>query len=299
MKGAFRTLRMAAIGLLMVPWGATAHHIGQRVVEEDRDGSVTARVLASFEAHAAAAQRWYGDALAGTQVSTRRFAAFSRQLETATFVSFTYTFNMRETRHVRVYHARSGHNEPLLGVPGVQARNPYRSYFNATMPESIAWDEDPPSGSNVTSTSVDGDRKSDARQRDAELKVARLIEEDIRAGRIATGGELNVYSSQAPCDSCRRALQALSDRYDIRIHVSWLGRGSQAYLRFQRIRHQRLSGIQHVVNGGHRSSLEADGLAQGDIDVVSITPDDECQRQETCTYELERTPSQAEAPPIM
>jgi len=293
-------VRAAAFGWLFLSWASIAHPIAQRVVHEDRDGSVTARVLASFEVHADAAQRWYGDALAGTQVSTRRFSVFSRQLETATFVSFTYTFNMREMRHVRVYHARSGHNEPLIGVPGVQARNPYRSYFNANRPESIAWDEPAPDGSDVTNTPVEGDRKTDDRQRDAELKVARLIEADIQAGRIAPGGELDVYSSQAPCDSCRRALQALSDRYDVRIHVSWLGHGSPAYLRFQRMRHQRLSGIQHVVNGGHRPSLEADALQADNVEFVSVEPDEECRREEHCTYELERLPTQVEAPrPIM
>lgn len=297
MMAAFRTCRVATFGLLLLPWAILAHPIGERIIQEDRDGSVTARVLASFDVHADAAQRWYGDALAGTQVSTRRFTAFSRQLETATFVSFTYTFDMRETRHVRVYHARSGHNEPLVGIPGLQARQPYRQYFDATRPESIAWDEPPPDGSDVTSTPVGGDRKTDARQRDAELKVARLIEADIRAGRIARGGELNVYSSQAPCDSCRRALQALSDRYDMRIHVSWLGHGSPAYLRFQRLRHQRLSGIQHVVNGGHRPSLEADAGQHDHVEFVSAEPDDGCRRQEDCAYELERMPTQVEPPP--
>ncbi|MEX1829553.1 hypothetical protein [Luteibacter sp. CQ10] len=300
MTASFRMLRAVAFAWWFLPWAAVAHPIGQRIVHDDRDGSVTARVLAAFDVHADAAQRWYSDALAGMQVGTRRFSAFSRPWETATFASFTYTFNMREMRHVRVYHARSGHNEPLLGVPGIQARHPYRSYFDASRPESIAWDEPVPDGSDVTNTPVEGDRKADARQRDAELKVARLIEADIRAGRIAAGGELQVYASQAPCDSCRRALQALSDRYDVRIHVSWLGHGSPAYLRFQRMRHQRLSGIQHVVNGGYRPSLEADAVAPGHLEFVSVEPEHGCRQEEHCAYELERMPTQVEAPaPLM
>jgi hypothetical protein len=255
---AYRFLRALAAGAgLALLCGATcAAPIVQRLIHDDPRHSVGARVLASFAAHLAPARDWYVDVLDGRRPDDVQFRGFARQLETATFVSFTYEYVVNGEAHRRVYHARSGHNELQTGLVGERARRPYASYFPRGA-DVIAWAVAPPRGSSVTSSPVRGDAFEDARKRDAELKVARRIERDIREGLIVGGGRLNGYSSQLPCPSCAAALQELADRHDIRVHVSYLGHGSPAYTRFDRQRHQYLTSIDVAVHGGQLNRLNA------------------------------------------
>jgi hypothetical protein len=243
-----------ALGLLLATHAAVAAPIVKRLIHDDPRHSVGARVLASFVAHAEPARSWYVDVLDGRRPDIAQFAGFSRPWQTATFVSFTYEYAVDGVTHRRVYHARSGHNEPQTGLPGATATRPYANYFLDST-DVIAWAAPPPRGSEVTSSPVRGDTYEDARKRDAELKVARRIERDIRDGLVAAGGRLNGYSSQVPCPSCEAALQALSDRQGIAVHVSYLGHGSPAYARFDRQRHQYLTSIEVAVHGGQLNLL--------------------------------------------
>lgn len=237
---------------------ADAHPVIKRKITDDPRGTVIARVLASFTPHARAAGLWYASALESRQVSTGEFAAFSRQFETATFVSFTYQFVRDGQTHRRVYHARSGRNEPTIGIPGLRSVRRYSSYFEVDPSAAVTWDRSPRLGSSVTARPVVGDRYENARQRDAELKIARAIETDIREGRVPRGGFLSGYSSQEPCDSCEAALQALSDGNDIRVNVAYLGRDTPAYRRFHRQRLMHLNTIHVSVNGGQIGVLNQD-----------------------------------------
>ncbi|WP_291776122.1 deaminase domain-containing protein [Luteibacter sp.] len=228
---------------------AGAHPVLKRKIHDDPRGTVTARVLAAFTPHARAAGLWYLAALEGRRVDTQEFTAFSQQFESATFVSATYQYEIDGTSYRRVYHARSGWNEPRLGIPGLRAVRDYSAYFEAST-DVIAWDRTPPRHSTVTARPLDDGRAANARDRDAELKIARQIERDIRNGRVRAGGYLAVYSSQEPCASCEPALQALSDARGIRVHVAFLGRQSPAYRTFDRLRHQHMTTIEVSVNGG-------------------------------------------------
>lgn len=254
---ACRLARVLAIGiaLRLMVGTATADPVVKRVIHDDPRHSVGARILASFAAHAVPAQAWYVDVLDGRRPDAAQFARFSRQWQTATFVSFTYEYVVNGERHQRVYHARSGRNEPDTGFDGERPHRSYASYFTRGTPV-VAWADAPPRGSHVTASPVQGDRYEDARKRDAELKVARRIERDIREGRVAAGGRLNGYASQVPCASCEAALQALSDRHGIRVHVAYLGHGSPAYMRFDRQRHQHLTSIEVAVHGGQLNLLD-------------------------------------------
>ncbi|UPG94937.1 hypothetical protein [Luteibacter aegosomatissinici] len=251
-----RTLARGVLAaFLALPQLASAQAFIQREIRDDPRGSVIARLLSAFNAHAEPMSRWYIDALGGRHVNTGEYASFSRQMETATFVSATYAYTVGgETRH-RIYHARSGRNEPDTGLPGVQALRSYRDYVDATQPGVVAWDQMPPPSSHVTHSPLDDGRHADARRRDAELKIARRIEADIRAGVVAMGGWLNVYASQVPCGSCEQALLELSRQADISVHIAYLGRGSAAYRRFQRQREAFMTTIQVAANGGQRNTL--------------------------------------------
>lgn len=261
--------RWIVLGALCVPHLAFAQAFILREIREDPRGSVVARILASFNAHADPIARWYTDALQGRRVNTREFASFARQVETATFVSATYTYTVNGEARTQVYHARSGANEPATGLPDVRPLRPYGSYFSHALTSVVAWHRSPPEGSGVTHSPNDDGRHPDARRHDAELKIARHVEADISAGGVAAGGWLNMYSSQIPCGSCERALRELSRTHDIRVHVAYLGQRTPAYRTFQRQREQFTSSIQVAANAGQLNTLSLEAhLSQCDRDCL-------------------------------
>jgi len=236
-----------------------ARPVSKFVVDaSDTNGTVNARVWASFMAHAYPAARWYRHALQGARVNTDEFAGFRRRLETATFVSFTYYYQRDGVEHQRVYHAMSGRSdfdrETYIRRPGVETL-PYGAFMTYTPEEVVAWDDEALFGSDVTHSPVPGDRYPDARRRDAELKIARKIELDIATDTVTPGGALYGFSSQLPCPSCDAALEALSDNQGIDVSVTYLGPDSPAYTRFRRQREQYVNGVHVAVNGGQMNLL--------------------------------------------
>lgn len=240
---------------------ALAAPISTTPIVTDPNDRVVARILASFNVHADAARRWYVDALEGRRVNTEEFSNFSRPMERATFVSFTYEYRQNGQLRRRIYHARSGRNNPWSGVPGLVGQRPYSSYFAANPAYFVAWDRTPRPPTSVTASPVASDRSPVARQRDAELKVARQVERDILNGTIAAGGRLQGYSSQIPCPSCEAALQALSDTRGVTVHVAYLAHGSPAYRRFHNLRQQHMGSIHVAVNGGQLNVLNQEEVA--------------------------------------
>jgi hypothetical protein len=235
------------------------------------DGTVNARIYASFEAHAHAAARWYRQALDGARVNTAGFTPFRRRMETATFVSFTYYYHRDGVEHSRVYHAMSGRSDfnGEMYVPRGQSRAqtvraalPYPAFFTYAPGEVVTWDIEPLPDSPVTHSPVGDGRHPDARRRDAELKIARKIELDIANGTVASGGALYGFSSQVPCLSCHGALQALSDGHDIDVTVTYLEPRSRAYTRFHRQREQYVNSIHVAVNGGQMNLLRQESSVE-------------------------------------
>lgn len=235
--------------------------------EADTDGPANARVYAAFEAHAHPAARWYRHALQGAAVDTADFTPFRRRLETATFVSFTYYFHRDGVEYSRVYHAMSGRSDfnrelflpRRLRQPA--ALVPYPAFFTYSPGEVVAWDDDPLPDTPVTHSPVGDGRHPDARRRDAELKIARKVELDIANGTVAPGGALFGFSSQVPCPSCARALEALSDSHDIDVSVTYLEPRTPAYTRFQRLREQYVNSIHVAVSGGQLNLLRQEAAA--------------------------------------
>lgn len=267
----FRTLSRLAVCIctVLTMGEAFAAPIGKTPITTDPNDRVLARILASFNVHATAAGRWYKDALRGRRVDTAGFSAFSSPLETATFVSFTYEYRQNGRLMRRVYHARSGGNNPWARVRGLTGQRPYSTYFPPQVPYVVTWDRSPRPPTTVTVSPVQGDRAPNARQRDAELKIARQVERDILNGTIPNGGRLNGYSSQIPCASCEAALQALSDTRGITVHVAYLQHGSSAYRRFHNLRQQHTGSIHVAVNSGHLNLLNQEGVAS-DITPVPV-----------------------------
>lgn len=59
---------------------------------------------------------------------------------------------------------------------------------------------------------------------DAELKIGRTIERDIRLGKVRPDGTLRLWVSQEPCSSCRAALDELNARVLTKdVHVRYVG----------------------------------------------------------------------------
>jgi len=248
-----------AVVMALSSLSAEARPVRTFVVEAgDTDGTVQARVWASFIAHAYPAARWYRHALQGSTVNTQQFSRFRQRFETATFVSFTYYYHRGGLEYQRVYHAMSGRSDfqrdAFIPNRGVDAL-PYGAFMTYTPEEAIAWDDDALFGSDVTHSPVPRDRHPDARRRDAELKIARKIELDIATDTVTPGGVLYGYSSQLPCPSCDAALEALSDSQSIDVSVTYLGPGSPAYTRFRRLREQYVNGVHVAVNGGQMNLL--------------------------------------------
>ncbi|GAA0915041.1 hypothetical protein GCM10009552_32500 [Rothia nasimurium] len=250
---------------LLVAVGASSHPVLKRKIEEDPRGTIIARVLASFTQHAGPAGLWYAAALEGRHVNTAEFSGFSRQFETATFASFTYQYQLDGVNYRRVYHARSGRNDPALGLGDITPVRRYRSFFDSRGPDVIAWDRPAATGSRVTPRPVAGKKHAEAAKRDAELKIARAIERDILNGRVPAGGYLAGFVSQEPCPSCEAALQALSDSQNIRVHVAYLDHGSPAYTIFHRQRLQHLNTIHVSVNGGQINVLNREGAVMDQV----------------------------------
>ncbi|HEY4092428.1 MAG TPA: hypothetical protein VGN46_13025 [Luteibacter sp.] len=254
-----QTCVAVAVAMALASMGAHARPVSKFAIEAgDTDGTVNARVWASFMAHAYPAARWYRHALQGAHVNTDEFSSFRRRLETATFVSFTYYYQHDGVEHQRVYHAMSGRSDfqrdafiPRRGADSL----PYGAFMTYTPEEVVAWDDDALFGSDVTHSPVPRDRHPDARRRDAELKIARKIELDIATDTVTPGGALYGFSSQVPCPSCDAALEVLSDTQGIDVTVTYLGPGSPSYTRFQRQRHQYVNGVHVAVNGGQMNVL--------------------------------------------
>jgi hypothetical protein len=285
MKCTKQTCVALAVVMALASVAADARPVSKFVVEAgDTDGTVHARVWASFLAHAYPAARWYRHALRGAHVNTDEFSSFRRRLETATFVSFTYYYQRDGVEHQRVYHAMSGRSdfnrEAFLPGRGTDSL-PYGAFMTYTPEEAIAWDDDALFGSDVTHSPVDRDRHADARRRDAELKIARKIELDIATDTVTPGGTLYGFSSQVPCPSCDAALEALSDNLGIDVSVTYLGPGSPSYMRFQRLRHQYVNGVHVAVNGGQINVLrqeQATGSATPATVLVDCVEDEQVPR---------------------
>ncbi|WP_043696229.1 hypothetical protein [Luteibacter sp. 9133] len=230
--------RKLAIGGLFVALVSLADSSGAaEVIKEPlkddflRSG-VMARLLASFDAHADAARKWYVDAFHGRPVARETFDRFGQSLETDRIVSFTYEYNRDGNAMTHVYHGRSGANNPWRALPSSRRAAPYASYFSRVSADTVVWNRERlPAG------------------RDAERKIARQIERDIRDGLVSSGGTLRGFSSAAPCGACESALRMLSDRWGISVRVTHYVEGGSAHRRFQNFRKQYIESIYAALNG--------------------------------------------------
>lgn len=211
---------------------AMAADVVKARIDSDPGRSVLGRLLSSFDMHAAAARRWYVHALDGRRVEASEFGLFSHALQTDRMVSFTYDYVRNGQRRSRVYQGRSGKNHPWLLVKASRGTGTYASYFSRLETDTVVWD-----------------REWLPRGHDAERKVARQIERDIRNGVVEGGGRLYGFASSEMCAACEASLKALSDKRGIHVHVAYFAQGGAHWRRFDRLRRQYIASIFAAVNG--------------------------------------------------
>jgi hypothetical protein len=222
---------IVAVMLCTMAGDASSASVKVTTVMEDR-GGVTARLLASFDVHATAARRWYANLLAGARPGDDQFTLFAGPLLSDHFVSFTYEYLSEGKTAQRVYHARSGKTNPWRNVRGPGRVDTYAAYFPRDIVDVVAWD-----------------RLNGHAGLDAEGKVARQVERDIRNGLVTRGGTLRGFASQAPCASCSKSLETLASKRGVAVDVTVLDPSGPVYRRFINLRRQYMASMRAALDG--------------------------------------------------
>lgn len=240
--------RLLAVALVVAPspvfCGSVTLH--PELTEADTDSWVEPAINASYRLHAVAASRWLlAIAGSGDALTEREFKDFSRPFLSGTFLSARYVWIDARTgeQHSRIYHASSVRENPWL--PGrIHPASPYTAYFAEDAGATRATLRSA-EGSRVTHTDV-GDRHPDARQGDAEVRLLRTLEADLRSGAVGERGRLSVFVSTKVCDSCEIALQRFASDEDVDIQVHPLSRDPESSIRkaFRRRRKDMMDNLE-------------------------------------------------------
>jgi hypothetical protein len=239
--------RMCAVAALTAST-ATPAYVNEVLVNDDPDNVVLRHIHTAFAHFAEAASGWYDATVGRRPVSDEDFATFSRQFLTGTFAEFEYQYeDPRGGVHVRVYHGSSGPVEPRVGVRGVYATHSVDTFSDygdfAVLVRNVDLDD-----TDVTPSTRD-DRGAAARRNDAELRIARAIERDIREGVVHAGGRIAGFVSQPMCASCRAAVEALERNHGIQATITALDNPSAAYRRFNARRTQYMAAVLRRTRG--------------------------------------------------
>lgn len=229
MKATRRVVKFAAGGLwILLACNAIAGHvtIHDEVVEEDDIDLTVVATNTAYRYHAVAASKWLLDTLdsstnqAKDRIKDHEFKRFKNGFVSGTFVSARYTWtNDRIGRDgAMIYHAASGQPRPWLPDRMTPVAD-YERYFpsNHLATHAVIGDA---AASGVSHTDIGGTPHGN----DAEIKLLRTLEQDLRNQAVGTGGRLHIYVSTKVCDSCEIALQRFAAEHDIDIDVHPLSR---------------------------------------------------------------------------
>lgn len=202
------------------------------VEDDDIDLAVVATNVA-YRYHALAASKWLLDTLDSSAnkgkepLKDHEFKRFKNGFVSGTFVSARYTWtNNRIGRDgAMIYHAASGQSHPWLPDRMTPVAD-YNRYFPSSdlAIRAVIGDAD---ASEVTHTDIGGT----PHRNDAEIKLLRTLERDLRSGDVGTGGRLHIYVSTKVCDSCEIALQRFAAEHDIDIDIHPLSRDALSPIR--------------------------------------------------------------------
>lgn len=193
--------------------------------DDDIDLAVVATNVA-YRYHALAASKWLLDTLDSSDnkgkeaLKNHEFKRFKNGFVSGTFVSARYTWtNNRIGRDgAMIYHAASGHPQPWLPDRMTPVAD-YDRYFPSghLAVRAVIGDA---GVSEVTHTDIGGTPHGN----DAEIKLLRTLERDLRSRHVGSGGRLHIYVSTKVCDSCEIALQRFAADHDIDIDIHPLSR---------------------------------------------------------------------------
>ncbi|UPG90657.1 hypothetical protein L2Y96_02470 [Luteibacter aegosomaticola] len=242
-------LNIGLVLLSLVPCPSFAGSVTLHPELEESDGNdmVETWVDASYRYHALAVSRWL-HAAEGAETMTRAdFDRFARPYLTGTFLTARYTWVDERTgaAHSRMYHAASGPEQPW--VPGTVSPpgSAFVSYFESSqglVHATLGSDE----GSSVIHTSLPGERNPDTHRADAEIRMLRSLERDMRDATAGRRGRLDIYVSTKVCDSCEIAIQRFAADRDVDIHIRALSRDPESDIRraFKRRRKELIDNLQ-------------------------------------------------------
>jgi hypothetical protein len=241
--------RMALLALALgVPSLAAAGSVTlhPELTQSDDAGWIEPAINASYRQHAVAASQWLlATTTAEDGLSTSEFRSFAQPFLSGTFLSARYVWVDPVTgeQRSRIYHASSIRERPWL-PQRIQPAQPYTTYFEADGAVTRATLHSA-EGSRVIHTDVGG-TNPDARQADAEVRLLRTLEADLRGDQVGRWGRLSIFVSTKVCDSCEIALQRFAVDENIDIHVHPLSRDPESAIRkaFRKRRKDMMDNLQ-------------------------------------------------------
>lgn len=217
------------------------------LTESDGTDMVEVWVDASYRYHALAASHWLRDAPGAETMARAEFDRFARPFLTGTFLTARYTWVDPRTGEARsrLYHAASGPEQPWIPASVTPPQAAFAQYFEpsvALVRATLGSSE----GSVVTHTSLGGERNPDAHAADAEIRMMRSLERDLRDTTVGRRGRLDIFVSTKVCDSCEIALQRFAADMDIDIDIRPLSRNPESEIRkaFKRRRKEWIDNLQ-------------------------------------------------------
>jgi hypothetical protein len=226
------TLSMVVMASL--PWQASAGEVivHDELTESERDNMVEAWVDASYRYHALAASDWLLERSGVETMTGRDFDRFARPFLTGTFLTARYLWIDPRTGHQRsrYYFSASGPETPWLPDSVSSQGKAFEAYFeaNAAVTRGTLGSAE---GSIVIHTSLPGERNPDAHRADAEIRMLRSLERDMRSSVAGPRGRLDIYVSTKVCDSCEVALQQFATAMNIDIDIRPLSRNPESAVR--------------------------------------------------------------------
>lgn len=231
---------LLALTLAVAPWNTSAGTITIDMAE----GNAVSQLAAEGRSHVDAMRSMLATDYPGMAATANRntISYIRREIVGATVARIEYTYEKDGKIYRVVYHARSGRsmktiadvglskkekgsgssasdtndtdastgNTSIEELPGQEAKETI--FYTNDAPEDIRATSLPDVEGGIEETNF-GDVASHAN--DAELKILRRMDVDIREGAVSAGGTVDGFVSKTVCASCKAAFNELASRHDI------------------------------------------------------------------------------------
>lgn len=208
--------------------------VTELAVEHDDDHMMQTWLGAALNDYANAMTRWLMDAAhaQGGVVSERALVRFQRQLRTATFAYFEYSYLVDGVAYSRIYLAASGRPFATYIDPRsvglIAPRQADAHYFSS---DNVVRHASAGAADESGVTPRPNRPSIPNRGNDAEIKVLQSIMRDIASREVQSGGRLTGFVSKQPCDSCSAALRQFAVETDADVHVNYVHGANEDGLR--------------------------------------------------------------------